>query len=124
MKIFRNFFDHFMRRFFLKVSLEMAVRVLTVVLGWCAPIKRHAYMRSIEHSAALLTSRGHITGAEARYIEKGENCGSLRDIVACDTTANVQAPLGNSPPADGMANKVVPGNCTTNATRRGYVPIR
>ncbi|CAM9202957.1 unnamed protein product [Scytosiphon promiscuus] len=49
------------------VSLEMAVRVLTVVLHWCTPMKRHAYMRSIERSAALLTSRGHITGVEASH---------------------------------------------------------
>ncbi|CAM9105500.1 unnamed protein product, partial [Hapterophycus canaliculatus] len=49
------------------VSLEMAVRVLTIVLHWCTPMKRHAYMRSIERSAALLTSRGHITGVEANH---------------------------------------------------------
>lgn len=50
----------------LQVSLEMAVRVLTVALHWCTPLKRHGYMRSIEKSAALLTSRGHITGVEVR----------------------------------------------------------
>lgn len=50
----------------LQVSLEMAVRVLTVVLHWIPPMKRHAYMRSIEKSAALLTARGHITGVEVR----------------------------------------------------------
>ncbi|CAM9138305.1 unnamed protein product [Ectocarpus fasciculatus] len=49
------------------VSMEMAVRVLTVVLHWCTPTKRHAYMRSIERTAALLTSRGHITGVEASH---------------------------------------------------------
>lgn len=51
-----------------QVSLEMSVRVLTVALHWCNPMKRHAYMRSIEKSAALLTSRGHITGVEVRPI--------------------------------------------------------
>lgn len=47
-----------------QVSLELAVRVLTLVLHWCPPAKRHAYMRSLEKTAALLTSRGRITGAE------------------------------------------------------------
>lgn len=47
-----------------QVSLELAVRVLTLVLHWCPPSKRHAYMRSLEKTAALLTSRGRITGAE------------------------------------------------------------
>lgn len=48
----------------IQVSLEMAVRVLTIVLHWCPPMKRHAYMRAIEKTAALLTSRGHVTGVE------------------------------------------------------------
>lgn len=51
-----------------QVSLEMAVRVLTLALHWCTPNTRHAYMRSIEKSAALLTSRGHITGVEVRPV--------------------------------------------------------
>lgn len=49
---------------FVKVSMELVVRVLTVVLSWCPAMKRHAYMRSLERRAALLTSRGHITGVE------------------------------------------------------------
>lgn len=40
------------------------MRVLTIVLHWCTPLKRHAYMRAIEKTAALLTSRGHVTGVE------------------------------------------------------------
>ena len=51
-----------------QVSLELAVRVLTLVLHWCPAPKRHAYMRSLEKNAALLTSRGRITGAEVSSI--------------------------------------------------------
>lgn len=60
-------------RRFVKVSMDLVVRVLTVVLSWCPAMKRHAYIRSLERKAALLTSRGHITGVEVSKSPTGSS---------------------------------------------------
>lgn len=51
----------------LQVTLDTAVRVLTIVLHWCPPMKRHAYMRVLEKNAFLLSSKENITKGQVWF---------------------------------------------------------
>lgn len=82
----------------LQVTLDTAVRALTIVLHWCPPMKRHTYMRDLEKNARLLSSKENITEGQVWFHRLRYNLITIEtSLVSTGNSWNLQRNLARTP---------------------------